>query len=346
MTVRQRSATATPPQPHRERRRLVLALGAAAAFAAPLRSMAQAAGAAPQKIFRIGLLHVGTDHVPPAYVPLKEGMRGLGYEEGRNIRYDFRNVDSDAAALAAAHDLVRERVDLVVTFDSEAARAVFAAVKSIPVVMLHVNNPVAAGYVKSLAHPGGNITGLGGFAELAGKNMQILQEMKPRLSKGLLLVDPRDPASTGWRDEARAGASVLGIKLVERSASDAAGLQRLFAALKPGTAEAVLFASGVLQHRHQALVLALATKHGMPLVATRRAWVEQGALFAYNFDFARQGRLAANRYIDRILKGKLPADLPLEEITEYQLVVNRATAKRYGMNLPQSVLIRAHEIIE
>lgn len=328
------------------RRRLILSLGAAASFAPPLRSIAQPAGAAPQKIFRIGLLHVGTDHVPPAYVPLKEGMRGLGYEEGRNIRYDFRNVDSDAAALAAAHDLVRERVDLVVTFDSEAARAVFAVVKSIPVVMLHVNNPVAAEYVKSLGHPGGNITGLGGFAELAGKNMQILKEMKPKLSKVLLLVDPGDPASTGWRDEARAGASVLGIKLVERSASDAAGLQRLFAALKPGTAEAVLFASGVLQHRHQALVLALASKHGMPLVATRKAWVEQGALFAYNFDFARQGRLAANRYIDRILKGKLPADLPLEEITEYQLVVNRATAKRYGMSLPQSVLIRAHEVIE
>ena len=346
MSVRQSSATATPPQLQRERRRFVLALVAGAALAAPLHSIAQPAGAAPQKIFRIGVLHVGTDHVPPAYVPLKEGMRGLGYEEGRNIRYDFRNVDSDAAALAAAHDLVRERVDLVVTFDNEAARAVFAAVKSIPVVMLHVNNPVAAGYVKSLAHPGGNITGLGGFAELAGKNMQILQEMKPRLSKVLLLVDPGDPASTGWRDEARAGASVLGIKLVERSASDAAGLQRLFAALKPGTAEAVLFASGVLQHRHQALVLALATKHSLPLVATRKAWVEQGALFAYNFDFARQGRLAANRYIDRILKGKLPADLPLEEITEYQLVVNRATAKRYGMSLPQSVLIRAHEVIE
>lgn len=191
-----------------------------AALAAPCVALAQQ----PAKVWRIGLLHVGTDHVPPAYVPLKEGMRALGYEEGRNIRYDFRNVDSDAA--------------------------------------------------------------------------------------------------------------------------DAAELQRLFAALKPGTAEAVLFASGVLQHRHQALVLALATQHGMPLVATRRAWVEQGALFAYNFDFARQGRLAANRYIDRILKGKLPADLPLEEITEYQLVVNRGTAKRYAMSIPQSVLIRAHEVIE
>ena len=117
-------------------RRLILALGTAAAFAPPLRAFAQPAGAAPQKLYRIGLLHVGTDHVPPAYVPLKEGMRALGYEEGRNIRYDFRNVDSDAAALAAAHDLVRERVDLVVTFDGEAARAVFAVVKSIPVVML------------------------------------------------------------------------------------------------------------------------------------------------------------------------------------------------------------------
>ena len=327
------------------RRRLVLSL-AAGALAPPLRAFAQQAGAAPQKIFRIGLLHVGTDHVPPSYGPLQEGMRALGYEEGRNIRYDFRNVDSDAAALSAAHDLVRARVDLVVTFDSEAARAALAAIKSIPVVMLHVNNPVAAGYVKSLAYPGANITGLGGFADLPGKNMQILKEMKPKLSKVLLLVDPADPASAGWRDEARTGAGILGIKLVERSASNAAELQRLFAALKPGTAEAVLFASGVLQHRHQALVLALATKHGMPLIATRKAWVEQGALFAYNFDFARQGRLAASRYVDRILKGKLPADLPFEEITEYQLVVNRATAKRYGMGLPQSVLIRAHEVIE
>ncbi len=126
------------------------------------------------------------------------------------------------------------------TFDSEAARAALAAIKSIPVVMLHVNNPVAAGYVKSLAYPGANITGLGGFADLPGKNMQILKEMKPKLSKVLLLVDPADPASAGWRDEARTGAGILGIKLVERSASNATELQRLFAALKPGTAEAVL----------------------------------------------------------------------------------------------------------
>ena len=328
------------------RRRLILLLGAGAAFAPPLRSIAQQAGAAPQKLYRIGLLHVNTDHVPPSYEPLKEGMRALGYEEGRNIRYEFRNVDTDAAALAAAQALVREQVDLVVTFDGEAGRAALAAVKTIPVVMLHTNNPVAAGFAKSLAYPGGNITGFGGVAALPGKELEILKEMKPALSKVLLLVHPADPASLAWRDDARVAARILGVTLVERAASNAADLQAIFAALKPRTAEAVLFASGTLHHRHSKLVLALATKHGMPLVANRKAWVEQGALFAYNYDFGKVGRLAASRYVDRILKGKKPADLPFEEITEYQLVINRAAAKRYGMSLPQSVLIRAHEVIE
>jgi putative ABC transport system substrate-binding protein len=322
------------------RREVVLALGASA-LAFPLRSPAQA----PGKVWRIGLLHVGTDHVPPSYPAFREGMRALGYEEGRNIQYDFRNVDDDKAALEAARALVRSSVDMVVAFDTEACSAAHSAVKAIPVVFMHAVNPVAYGYVASLARPGGNITGFAGIPELPGKELQILKEIKPRLARLLLLVDPADPGSLRWRDEVRQVARGLGVSLVERAASTLEEVTRIFDRLGRGAAEAVIFVSPRVRHRSQRRALELSAKHNLLLVGSRRSWVEQGALFSYNYDFVKMGRLAASRYADKILKGAKPADLPIEEVTEYELIVNRGTALRHGLTLPDAILLRASEVI-
>ena len=323
------------------RRQAMTALAFAALAAARPARAQQAA-----KVYRVGLLHVGNDHKPPSYEPLLEGMRALGYVEGRNIRYDFQNVADNQAALDAARGFARERVDIVIAFDQEACDAAHAATTTIPIVMINATNTVEAGFAKSLAHPGGNMTGFAGRAEMAAKELEILKDMGPKIARVLLLFDPRDPGSIGWREDARKAARLLGVSLLERGASDAAEVDAVFAKLKPGDAQAVTFASASLRHRRQMQVLALAQKHGMPMVGSRKDVVEKGALFAYSYDFPKVGRLAAGRYIDRILNGKKPADLPIEEFTEYQLTVNRPVATRYGLTFPLPVLLRAETVIE
>lgn len=277
---------------------------------------------------------------------MRASMRALGYEEGRNIRYDFRNVADEVAALEAARAFVRERVDLIVAFDQEACSAAHMATTTLPIVMVHAADPIAAGFGKSLARPGGNMTGFAGRAELPAKELEMLREIAPRLSRVLLLFDSRDAASLSLRRDARTAAGILGITLIEREARDLASLNMVFEKLKPGTAQAVLITSTSIRHRFQKPVLALASAHAMVMVGSRQDMVEAGALFSYSYDLAKVGRLTASRYVDRILKGTKPADLPIEEMTEYQFVVNRGVAKRHGWTFPEAVLLRAHRIVE
>jgi putative ABC transport system substrate-binding protein len=320
---------------------LVIALGAGALIAR-LPTFAQQQG----KVWRIGLLHIGDDHMPPSYEPLREGMRALGYEEGRNVWYDFRNISDDGAALEAARTLVRERVDLIVAFDQEACNAAHKAAATIPIVMINAYNAIAAGFAKTLAKPGGNMTGFAGRAELPAKELEILHEIAPKLRRVLLLFDSRDAASIGWRGDVRKAAKILRVSLIERDAGDPDSLNMVFGKLKTGDAEAVLFASPTVRHRYQKQVLALASSRGMAMVGSRKDMVAAGALFSYSYDFAKVGRLAAGRYVDRVLKGTNPGDLPIEEVTEYELVVNRGVAQRHGWTLSQTVLVRAGRIVD
>ncbi len=312
----------------------------------PLTTWTLAIAQTAARVWRIGLIHVGNDHMPPSYEPMRASMRALGYEEGRNIRYDFRNVADEVAALEAARAFVRERVDLIVAFDQEACSAAHMATTTLPIVVVHAADPIASGFGKSLARPGGNMTGFAGRAELPAKELEMLREIAPKLSRVLLLFDSRDAASLSLRRDARTAAGILGVTLVEREARDLPTLNTVFEKLKPGTAEAVLITSTSIRHRFQKPVLALATARAMVMVGSRQDMVEAGALFSYSYDLAKVGRLTASRYVDRILKGKKPADLPIEEMTEYQFVVNRGVAKRHGWTFPEAVLLRAHRIVE
>jgi len=323
-------------------RRAFITMVGGSVLAAPLAVEAQPAG----KIWRIGLFHVGLDHVPPSLDGLREGLKALGYEEGKNIRLDWRNLADEDAARTTAQVFVRDRVDLIVAFENQTVRAIQATTTEIPVVMLHVPDPVADGFIKSLAHPGGNITGFAGVGNSPAKEMEIFKEIVPQLRRPLVLLGTRDPVSPRWLVEVRRAAITLKLQAVERQVANAAELERVFAAVKPGDVDGVFVASPDLRTKFAALIVDLAAKWRLPLAGGRKEWVERGALFSYNDNLRAIGRAAATRYVDRILKGTKPADLPVEEVTQFELVINQQTAKALGLSVPQSMLLRADEIIQ
>jgi putative ABC transport system substrate-binding protein len=323
------------------RRKLIMAL-AAVALGAPLGAFAQQKG----KVWRIGLFHVGLDHVPPSLDGLKEGLKALGYEEGKNIRLDFRNLADEEAARATAQAFAREPVDLIVAFESQTIQAAHAATTKVPVVMLHIGDPVADGFIKSLSHPGGNITGFAGVGDVPAKEMELFKELVPRLRRPLVLFDAADPASLRWLAELRRAASTLKLQMVERQVATQADLKRVFAAVKQGDADGVFICSPHLRVNFHGLILELASARRLPVVGHRREWVERGALFSYNVDLRAVGKAAAARYVDKILKGTKPADLPVEQVSQFQLVINMKTAKALGITIPQSSLVRVDRVIE
>ena len=321
---------------------VLLALVVLALLAAPLGAEAEQ----PGKVWRIGLFHVGVDHVPPSLDGLRDGLKALGYEEGKNIRLDWHNLVDEDAARTTAQAFVRDRVDLIVAFENQTVRAIQATNTEIPVVMLHVPDPVADGFVKSLARPGGNTTGFAGLGNIPAKEMAIFKEVVPQLRRPLVLFDARDPVSPRWLAEVRRAVTTLKLQAVERQVANETDLERVFAAVKPGDADGVFIASLDLRTKFPALILDLASKRRLPLAGHRKEWVERGALFSYNDNIRAIGRAAAARYVDRILKGAKPADLPVEEITEFELVINLKTAKALGLTIPRSVLVRAYQVIE
>jgi putative tryptophan/tyrosine transport system substrate-binding protein len=324
------------------RRRILLALGAGA-LTAPVVSFGQRARA---KVWRVGLFHVGLDHVPPALEGIREGLNALGYQEGRDVTLDFRNLADMNAARATAREFVRDKVDLIVAFENQPIQAAKDATGDIPVIMLNSTDAVADGFVQSLSYPGGNITGFTGTAEMPAKELELLKQLVPRLKRPLLLFAEEDPASLRWLGQVRQAARALQLEPVERHARHASDIERLFAGLKPGEVDSVLICSPHLRLDFHALILEQAVKRRLPLVGFRAGWVERGALFSYSPDFRAVGRQDMAPQIAKILKGVKPADLPVEQISRLQLVVSQKAAKALGITIPQSMLVRADRVIE
>ncbi len=297
------------------------------------------------KVWRLGVFHVGLDHIPPSLPTLREGLKALGYEEGKNLQLDWRNLPDEDAARETAKEFVRNRVDLIVAFENQTARAAQAATSEIPVVFLHTTDPVADGFVKSLARPGGNLTGFAGLPDLTSKRLELFKELVPQLRRVLLLIDPQDPATKRLLEEARRDAVALKLHLVERKATTQADLERVFASAKRGDVDGAFALSPNLYAKFSALTIRLASQRRLAIPTHRKEWVEQGALFSYSPDLASIGTLAA-RYVDKILKGTKPADLPVEELSKFELVVNVKAAKALGLTLPRSVLDRADKLIQ
>ena len=302
-------------------RRAFLATMGGALLAAPGAARAQPRG----KIWRLGLFHVGLDHVPPSLDSFRSGMKALGYDEGRNLILDWRNLADAAAARQAAAAFVRDRVDLIVAFETLTVRAAMAATSEIPIVFVSAGDPVGNRFVKSLAHPGGNVTGFASATGLSAKTVEIFKELVPGLDRLLVPVDPADPETARLLAEVEAATARLKITLLRRDASTAADLDRVLAALRPGEVDGIFAISPYLTRRFFPHLLRFARDRRLPLATHRKEWVEQGGLFSYRHDLAPVGASAA-RYVDRILKGTKPADLPVEEPTQFELVINLRTA--------------------
>ena len=234
---------------------------------------------------------------------------------------------------------------MIVAFETVSVRAAMTATADIPIVFVTADDPVGNGFVKSLAHPGGNVTGFANATGLSAKTVELFKELVPGLQRLFAPVDPRDPETPALLAEVQTAAKRLKITLVRRDASSASDLERIFGMLWPGEADGVFAVSPYLARTFSAQLLRLAKAKHLPLAIHRKEWVEQGALFSYRHDLGPVG-VSAARYVDRIFKGAKPADLPVEQPTKFELVINLKTAKALGLTIPPSLLQRADQVIE
>jgi putative ABC transport system substrate-binding protein len=323
-------------------KRKIIVLTLCATFFAPSFS---AAAQQPRQFWRIGLFHVGLDHVPPSFPALREALKGLGYEEGKNIYMDWRNLPDEKAALATAKEFVRQRVDLIVAFEDQTIRAAKAATAEVPVLFLHANAPVTDGFVKSFAHPGGNMTGFVAWPVSNGKQVELFKELIPELGSLLLLVHQDDPVGQRWLQEVRRAGEALKLRLIERGATNQSEIERVIRSVKREEVDGVLVPSQILRNSHSSVIIRLASERRLPLAMHRKEWVERGALFSYSADLASVGRAAAS-YVDKLLKGTKPEDLPVDQVSRFELVINLKSARQLGLTIPQSVLFRANKVIK
>jgi putative ABC transport system substrate-binding protein len=303
---------------------------------------------AAQDVRRVGLMHVGTDHIPPSWPSLKARLEELGWTDGGNIKLMWRNLEPYEVA-AQAGVFLGQGVDVIVAFEDSsisAAQAVTAGLPDpIPVVFLHPSDPVRDGLVESLSHPDSNLTGVYGSRDEVDKQLELYQLLVPRLQRMLTLVDPTDSRTERLLPDLQAAAAQLPrpLELDIREASSAKDLERIFRSLSPGEVDGAFLLSPSLRLNHSALTIRLAERARLPVQAHRKEWVEEGALFSYGIDLPLIGRAGA-RYVDSLLRGMSPADLPVQEIPKIELAINLETAARLGIKVPQEMIIRADEV--
>jgi putative tryptophan/tyrosine transport system substrate-binding protein len=297
---------------------------------------------------RIGVLHPGTPASAPQSVEaFRQGLREQGYEEGKNIFVERRFTESKAERVAeVAAEFVRLKVDVIVTSLDVATAAVKRQTQTIPIVMAISIDPVATGFVSSLAHPGGNVTGLSTMSpELAAKKLELLREVVPGLSRVAFMWNTNVPGNLLEYKEAGDAARSMRLQLQSVEVSSVDDFERAFSALKTGGAEAVIVAGSGLTSTNAGQIANLAMKYRLPSMVSSRDRVDAGALIAYGPNLAEMWRRAAT-YVDKILKGAKPGDLPVEQPTKFELIINLKTAKALGLTIPPSLSLRADEVIQ
>ena len=323
------------------RRKLVVALGAGA-LAAPSGSFAQAQG----KVWRIGFLMPtsGPNEMVDAF---RAQLRTLGYVEGSNLAIDYRWGAGNAERIAdLAAELVRLKVDVIVTQTSIVAAAAKRATSTIPIVMASSADPVGVGLIASLAHPGGNVTGLTlNSTEIVGKRLQLLRELVPKSTRIATLVWEKSLTKQLFLEEVRAAARQMGITLIHQEVSTAEALAGAFDVMQRERAQALIVPTNPFITNNRKQILELAGKHRLPTMFEIRSFADEGGLMSYGPSSIEMFRRAAG-YVDKIFKGAKPGDLPVEQPTKFQLVINGKTAKALGLKIPQSLLIMADTVIE
>jgi putative ABC transport system substrate-binding protein len=309
-----------------------------------------AAAQQPKKAFRIGYLSaLDSARESTRAEAIRLALREIGYIEGQNIAMEYRYAEGkrDRAPELAA-ELVRLKVDIIVVAGGDAwIRAAKNATKTIPIVMVGVgSDPVEAGHVESLARPGGNVTGITNLSrELGGKRLELLKEAVPKLTRVAVLYDPTAPSPTlEVKEVLPVAARALRLTLQTWEVRSADGFDRVFAALSKERPDGLYLTEAPLMFASQKRTIGFALKSRLPSVYSRREDVEAGGLMFYGADQADSYRRVAG-YVDKILKGAKPADLPVEQPTKFELVINLKTAKQIGLTVPQKVLARANQLI-
>jgi putative tryptophan/tyrosine transport system substrate-binding protein len=315
------------------------------ALCALLFAPSASAEAQPIKLPRLGVLQLGA---PPnvnveAFI---QGLRELGYIEGKNILIEYRWAEGKADRLPGlATELVRLKVDAIFTAGTPAIFALKQATKTVPVVFFSTSDPVGTGVVTSLAHPGGNITGITTLAsDLWPKRLELLKEIVPKLSRVAMIWNK---GNAGMNLEAKATQEVAGplaVALQDRGVKDPNELDVVFLAMTKDRPDGFLALMDPVLNSYQKQILDFLAQNRLPAVFENKNWVEAGGLISYGANYADTHRRAAT-LIDKILKGAKPADLPVEQPTKFELVVNLKTAKQIGLTIPQSVLYRADKVI-
>ena len=300
----------------------------------------------PKKVPQIGYLAAGfARSASPRVEAFRQGLRALGYVEGKDIVVQYRNAEGKVDRVARnAVELVRLKVDIIVTAGPADTRAAKEATSTIPIVMTQDPDPVANGFVASLARPDGNITGLSRLApELSGKRLELLKEIVPRLSRVAVFGTSTEPGNAQSLRETELGAGALGVKLQYLDILASEDMETAFKAVRTGHADAVLvLASPILTQRKQIADRALTSR--IPVIYDRAEFVDVGGLMSYGVSFPDLDRRAAT-YVDKILKGAKPAELPVEQPTKFEFVINLKTAKQIGLTIPPNVLARADRVI-
>ena len=327
-------------------RRQILAALSLATLSAALPSLAQQ----PDKIRRIGFLSArsrSTASNPEVYDAFVAGMRDLGYVEGRNLIIEWRFADGKFERLPGlAAELVRMNLEAIVTHATPPAEALRQATRSIPIVFTTVNDPVSSGFAASLARPAGNLTGLSLMTvDISPKHVELLKIMMPKLSRIGVFINPGNSSHRVYLKSVQAAAQQVGIRILPVEAGTPEEIERGFAAMTRERAEAVIFAADSFYIHQRRQTAALALKSKIPSMFYTREQVEAGGLMSYGQNLSDFNRRAAT-YVDKILKGAKPADLPIEQPTTIHLAINRKTAKALGLIIPQEILLRADEVIE
>ena len=327
------------------RREFITLLGGAASL--PVVARAQQ----PDEMRRIGVMISVPldDHSGRAQADaLREGLQELGWAEGRNISVDLYGIAEPGRALAVAKDVVAKRPELICSIATPATAAVVQVTKTIPIVFGNVADPVSLGFVASYARPGGNVTGFSAFEpSMGGKWVEILHDLDPQIRRMTILFNP-DTAPAGGKfflPSFKAAATALGVETIEARVDDTAGIEQAIDALSGKMGGGLVVMPDAFTGSNRNLIIRLALNHRLPSVAGYRTFSDAGGLISYGSNSNDLARRAAS-YVDRILKGEKPADLPIQAPTKIEMVINLKTAQALGLTVPPALLARADEVIE
>ena len=330
------------------RRREFMTLVGSTAACWPLIAFAQQR----ERVRRIGLLSAGGLDADDLDVrsrigAFEDGLKQLGWINGQNVRIDIRAGAGDVDRIRSyADELVALAPDVILATGAAGVPPLLKATRTVPIVFNNVVDPVGAGFVDSLARPGNNVTGFVSFEYgLSVKWLELLKEVAPQVTRVAVIRDPNISAGTGQFGAIQAAASSLGLELIAVNPREASEIERAIAAFARTPNGGLITTSSALVVIHRDLIIGLAVKHKLPAVYHRRVFPASGGLISYGPDVIDLSRRAAG-YVDRILKGEKPADMPVQAPTKYELVINLRTAKAIGLTVPPSLLARADEVIE